>query len=224
MEIMLKKKWVTGLDAPKGLAIVKDHLFVADINKIWKISLIDKSKKFFKIYRPGFLNDLVADKSGNIYASDMFKNIIYRLKDNKIELWKKSDMLFSPNGLLIDKENLIIACWGKRTEGFKTEIPGYLVKLNLKNRTITKFFSTRPIGNLDGIVFNKGRVEDSYFERGYFVTDWIKGKLFSVNNKGIARVILDINKGSADLEIIMHKNVIVIPMMLDNSIIAYKLK
>ena len=34
----VEKKWVTGLDAPKGLAIVKDHLFVADINKIWKIS------------------------------------------------------------------------------------------------------------------------------------------------------------------------------------------
>ena len=36
---ILDKKWITGLDAPKGMAIFNDYLFVADLNKIWKINI-----------------------------------------------------------------------------------------------------------------------------------------------------------------------------------------
>ena len=39
---ILEKKWIKGLDAPKGMTIFNDHLFVADINKIWKINILNK--------------------------------------------------------------------------------------------------------------------------------------------------------------------------------------
>ena len=39
---ILEKKWIKGLDAPKGMTIFNDHLFVADINKIWKINTLKK--------------------------------------------------------------------------------------------------------------------------------------------------------------------------------------
>ena len=42
---ILDKKWITGLDAPKGMAISNGHLFVADLNKIWKINISNKKKK-----------------------------------------------------------------------------------------------------------------------------------------------------------------------------------
>ena len=211
---ILDKKWITGLDAPKGMAISNGHLFVADLNKIWKINISNKKKKFFPVNDAGFLNDLVADKKGNIYASDMFKNRIYKLKNENITIWKQSKLLDSPNGLLIEGNYLIIASWGKIKSGFETEVKGKLIKVNLKTREIKKFFSNRPIGNLDGIVFNK--------DNGYLSTDWINGKLFSINKKGIVTNSFKINKGSSDLEILMHKSLILIPMMKNNNITAFQ--
>ena len=211
---ILDKKWITGLDAPKGMAIFNDHLFVADLNKIWKFNISNKKKKSFLVNDAGFLNDLVADKNGNIYASDMFKNRIYKLKNETITIWKKSKLLDSPNGLLIEGNYLIIASWGKIKRGFETEIKGKLLKVNLKTREIKKFFSTRPIGNLDGIVFNK--------DNGYLSTDWTKGKLLSINKKGIVTNSFKINEGSSDLEILMHKNLILIPMMKNNNLTAFQ--
>ena len=172
---ILERKWVTGLNAPKGLALHDNFLFVADVNKIWKISISNKEKKYYLINDAGFLNDLVANKDGSIYASDMFKNRIYRLKNNKLSIWKQSKLLESPNGLLIEGNHLIIACWGKIKSGFDTEVKGKLIKVNLESRQIKKFFSTRPIGNLDGIVFNKNG--------GYLSTDWVNGRLISIDKK-----------------------------------------
>ena len=212
---ILEKKWITGLDGPKGLAVFKNFLYVSDINKIWKISLKNKKKTKFKVNDAGFLNDVVVDKNGDVYMSDMFKNRIYRLKENKINIWKQSELLNSPNGLLIEGNNLIISTWGKIKEGFQTKIKGKLIKVNLRTREIKKFFSTRPIGNLDGIVFNKNN--------GYLVTDWISGKLLTVNKKGIVVESKKINKGAADLEILMHKNLILIPMMQNNNLSAFQI-
>ena len=196
------------------MTIFNDHLFVADINKIWKINTLNKKKQFFSVNDAGFLNDLAVDKKGSIYASDMFKNRIYQLKNENITIWKQSKLLDSPNGLLIEGNYLIIVCWGKIKSGFDTEIKGKLIKVNLKTREIQKFFSTRPIGNLDGIVFNK--------DNGYLSTDWINGKLFSINKKGIVTNSFKINKGAADLEILMHKNLILIPMMKNNNLTAFQ--
>ena len=211
---ILDKKWITGLDAPKGMAIFNDHLFIADLNKIWRIKISNKEKKFFSVNDAGFLNDLVADKNGNIYASDMFKNRIYKLKNGNVTIWKQSKLLDSPNGLLIEGNDLIIASWGKIKSGFETEIKGKLLKVNLNTREIKKFFSNRPIGNLDGIVFNK--------DNGYLSTDWINGKLLSINKKGIVTDSIKINEGSSDLEILMHKNLILIPMMKNNNLTAFQ--
>ncbi len=212
---IIEKKWVSDLDAPKGLALYKNDLYVADVNKIWKISIKNKNRIKYKINDAGFLNDIVSNKNGEIYASDMFKNRIYRLKNNKISIWKQSKLLESPNGLLIEGNNLIVACWGKIKQGFKTEVKGKLIKVNLNSRQIKKFFSTRPIGNLDGIVFNKNN--------GYLVTDWIEGKLYTIDKKGIVIDTKNLNAGSSDLEILMHKNLLIVPMMKNNNIVAYQL-
>ena len=211
---IMEKKWVSGLDAPKGLAVSKDFLYVSDVNKIWKISIKNKSKELFMIKDAGFLNDLVAHKDGTIFASDMFKNRIYRLKNNNLTIWKQSKLLESPNGLLIEGNFLIVATWGKIKSGFETDVKGKLIKVNIESRQIKKFFSTRPIGNLDGLVFNKNN--------GYLSTDWVNGKLITIDKKGIVIDSKKINKGAADLGILMHKNLILIPMMQNNNLTAFE--
>jgi len=211
---ILEKKWMRGFDAPKGLTTFKNILFVSDVNKIWKIDINSKNKEYFKLNNAGFLNDLTVDKNGVVFASDMLKNIIYKLENDKLNIWKKSKLLNSPNGLLIEGNNLIVATWGEISTGFSTKIRGKLLKVNLKTREIKKFFSTRPIGNLDGIVFNK--------DNGYLATDWIQGKLLSIDKKGIVIKTKKISEGAADLEVVMHKNLILIPMMKNNNLTAFE--
>lgn len=213
---MIEEKWVDGLDGPKGMAIFKNSIYVSDINKIHKISIDNKKIETFNVNDAGFLNDIAIDNKGNVYASDMFKNRIYLLEDKKVKIWKESKALLNPNGLLVDNQTLIVAPWGKIIEGFKTEYPGHLLKIDIKTKKLSKFFSSKPIGNLDGIVFNN--------QDGYLATDWVEGSLIKINKKGVSKKILDLNKGSADLEIIMHKNLILIPLMLDNQLLAFKFR
>ena len=92
---------------------------------------------------------------------------------------------------------MIVATWGKIKSGFETDVKGKLIKVNIESRQIKKFFSTRPIGNLDGLVFNKNN--------GYLSTDWVNGKLITIDKKGIVIDSKKINKGAADLEFLCIK-------------------
>ena len=58
---------------------------------------------------------------------------------------------------------------------------------------------------------------------GYLVTDWVSGKLLTIDKKGIVINSKNVNKGSADLEILMHKDLILIPMMQNNNLSAFKI-
>ena len=79
---IIELNWVTGLDAPKGIAISNDNskLYVSDITDLIEIDIANG--KIIKRYNaPGsaFLNDVVSDNQGNIYVSDTGINTIYKL-------------------------------------------------------------------------------------------------------------------------------------------------
>jgi DNA-binding beta-propeller fold protein YncE len=65
-------EWVKGLDSPTGLALANGKLYAADVDRIAEIDLA-KGEITNRYEAPGskFLNDLAADKSGRVYASDM---------------------------------------------------------------------------------------------------------------------------------------------------------
>ena len=71
------------------------------------------------------------------------------------------------------------------------------------------------IGNLDGIEFVDNNT--------VIVSDWKAGKVFKVKKSGTCTTLLSGFKGSADLTYIPSKNIIVIPLMLENKVVAYKL-
>jgi len=110
----IKAKWITGLHAPKGLAIVGDDLYVSDVTRVHKISILkSKITKTFKVKNSIFLNDTVADAQGNVYVSDMYSNILYRIQKNKLAIWLQDPKLDHPNGLFTDgKEHLMVVKWG----------------------------------------------------------------------------------------------------------------
>ena len=214
---IIEQHWLTGLDAPKGLAIVGDTLYVADINQLVAIDI--KHKKISKRYpvsEAKFLNDVAADAAGNVYVSDMLTNSIHRLTQGKLEIWLHDDALEYPNGLLLEGDNLIVASWGVMTDGFVTDIAGHLKTIDIASKKIQSLGDKTPVGNLDGL--------ESDGQGNYFVTDWMVGKLLHIAPSGISKTLISLEPGSADLTVLPQQKLVIIPIMLSNDIVAYRIK
>jgi sugar lactone lactonase YvrE len=225
---IIELNWITGLNAPKGIAISNNNskLYVSDITDLVEIDIAN-GKIIKRFNAPGsvFLNDVVSDNQGNIYVSDTITNTIYRIdtnvKDNNtpsLQAWLQSPQLNGPNGLHVDnnKYRLIVASLGDMSK------PGAGIKVvDLKNKTISslgKEGRTSPFGGLDGI-------ESDATETHYYVTDNPAGKVYTVNADGTGYgTLIDLHtQGAADLGIIPSQSTIIIPLMQDNKLVAYKL-
>ena len=120
------------------------------------------------------MNDVTADKYGNVYVGDTYNDTIYRLNQfGQLPAWFYSPGL-APNGIHIDNEegNLIVGSWGAVMEGWGTpELKGSLKSINIHTKKM-KNLGKKPIGNLDGI--------ESDGKGAYFVTDWTGAKLYNI--------------------------------------------
>jgi len=214
---IIKQHWLDGLNAPKGMALVDNMLYVADINELVAID-IQQHKISHRYLAPQakFLNDVTVDNHGNVYVSDMMTNTIYRLSENKFDVWLHSAQLESPNGLLIEGNKLVVASWGNMTDGFATKIAGHLKTVDLTNKKIQSMGSNQPKGNLDGL--------EADGNGNYFVTDWMQGKLLYITPSGISSTLVTLEQGSADLTVLPKQNLIIVPMMLTGKLIAFKIK
>ena len=225
---IIELNWITGLNAPKGIAISNNNnnkLYVSDITDLVEVDIANgKIIKRFNAPGSAFLNDVASDNQGNIYVSDTITNTIYKLdtnsKDNNTSLqtWLQSPQLNGPNGLHVDnnKNKLIVASLGDMSK------PGAGIKVvDLKNKTISslgKEGTTSPFGGLDGI-------ESDVTETHYYVTDNPAGKVYTVNadETGYGTLIDLHTQGAADLGFIPNQSTIIIPLMQDNKLVAYKL-
>ena len=213
---MLNQKWATGLNAPKGMAVVGDTLFVADIDELVAVDVASgKIRKKYPADGAKFLNDVAVDSEGRVYVSDMAANIIWRLDGETFSRWLESADLKSPNGLVIKGNHLIVGCWGVMTNGFATDVPGHLLSVSLSDKTISNLGSGASVGNLDGLA--------SLSDTEFLATDWMAGKVLKINVSGTAETLFDLNQGSADLGYSEARKTIFVPMMKDSVVLAFKL-
>jgi DNA-binding beta-propeller fold protein YncE len=99
---ILTLEWVTGLNAPKGLALVGERLFVSDIDEL--VAVDTKTGKIAKRWPAAgakFLNDVAADEDGRVFVSDMVTNQIWQLAGDSFAVWLEGSGLENPNGLKI---------------------------------------------------------------------------------------------------------------------------
>lgn len=213
---IIQQKWIIGLNAPKGLGIYGDTLYVADIDVVMAINIKTKEKILHKVEGATFLNDITVDNQGNVYVSNTFGfSAIYRLSKGKVSLWMKDESLNLPNGLYVSGNDLYIANWGTNLnpKTYATEILGNLIKVNILTKEIIKL--TKPVGNLDGI---------SKTIHGFLITDWLVGKLLYINEDYEVVEVLDLPQGSADIYFDKSTKTIYIPLMLDNQVLSYQFK
>ncbi len=213
---MIKVDWATGLNAPKGMSVVGEKLFVADIDELVEIDIATGSvRKKYPAQDAKFLNDVTVDSKNRIYVSDLAGNAIWQLDGETFTKWLESADLKSPNGLVVKGEHLIVGCWGVMTNGFATDVPGHLLQVSFAEKTIKNLGDGSSVGNLDGLEI----LSDSEF----LATDWMAGKVLKIDASGKAQLLFDLNQGSADLGFSAQKNAIFVPMMNDNVVLSFKL-
>ncbi len=211
-------EWVTGLDAPKGLALHDRTLYVTDNDKLVAIDV--ESGEITNTWTgegAQFLNDAAVDADGNVYVSDMMGNIIFRLAGDTFEAWLQDEKLQHPNGLHVEGGKLIVGAWGQDIQpDFSTKTPGHLLSVDLASKAVSSLGSGEPIGNLDGV--------EPDGAGNWLVTDWIKGALLRIRPDGTFEQVLDLNAGSADHEVSRDGTTVIIPMMMDGKVTAYKVQ
>jgi outer membrane protein assembly factor BamB len=208
-----------GMHAPSGMTITDDFLYVCDREGLYEIDIAKrKINNFFTIQGAAFINDVVIADNGDLFVSDFYGNKIYKLpKLTRIpEIWLENYELKAPDGLYMDKNNLIVASWGKLSnpDTFETSELGDLLSIDIKTKKIEKLLSK--IGNLEGIT----KAGDFYY-----ITDWFAGKVLKVDSK--QKTILDFITGlknPTDLNYSPELNVLGIPQHGTNQVLFVNLQ
>ncbi len=198
-----EKEWVKGLDAPKGLALFKDKLFVSDRQSLVEISIPEK--RIIRRYTDTlskFLNDVAIDSQGNVYVSDMGGSAIYRLSNGIFMKWVYDKRLQSPNGLFAER-NMLLA-------GLKDRI----VSIDMKSRKIDDYILHT--GSIDGL--------ESDGHGNYLISDW-SGHVHLVRPGGEKVLLLDttpIHMQAADIDFVIASGMLLVPTFNNNRIVAYR--
>lgn len=200
--------WITGLDAPKGMAIVGETLLVADLTRLHEIDLATGTLlRSLDVEGAVFLNDITSDGE-QAYVSDLMGNHIWHYHAGDMTVWLEDEALAHPNGLLLDEGRLIVGSWGQgMRDDFSTEVPGSLLAVDLETQAISTIIPS--LGNLDGVV----RIGDTLL-----VSDWITGQLFEVGADGAHTVVAEYPAGLADIA--AYNNTLVLPSMLEGNVSA----
>lgn len=149
---MLEREFARGLDAPKGIMLGGDALYVADINDM---VVLDAATGAIRRRVPApdarFLNDLTFAPDGNVLIADSGGARIYAIRTDTIEVWLEHDLLDSINGFLPEPQRLLV-----------TTMAGRLLAIDYETRAVTVLADG--LGNADGIAaLGEGR---------YLVSEW----------------------------------------------------
>lgn len=200
--IMLK--WVTGLNAPKGMGIVDNKLYVTDIDRIVEINISDAVIiKEYKVEGAKFLNDITIGQEGDVYISDMATTKIHRIKNGILETWFTNSELIGPNGLFYENKELLV--------GTKKGI----YSIRIEDKRLWQLIKNT--GGIDGL--------EADGQGNYIISDW-QGKIQLVNIEKDPVVLLntsDKNINAADIEYIPERNMLFVPTFSDNRVMAYEI-
>jgi sugar lactone lactonase YvrE len=193
--------WITGLNAPKGLGMMNNRLYAADISEVVVIDIAKgKIEKKIAIEGANGLNDITVDDKGVVYVSDSRTAKIWRIENDKPALYL--DSMKGVNGLKAISGDLLIGA-GKN-----------FIRAD-KNKNITKIADLpqaidgiEPVGNGD-----------------YLVTSW-GGYIYYVAANGQIETLLETykeKKNTADIGYDPVNRIVYVPTFNGKQVVAYKL-
>jgi len=195
--------WVSGLNSPKGMAIFKNKLYVADITDLVVIDIPKgKVERSIPVSGAAFLNDVTVSDKGIVYVSDSRTKKIHRIVDNKEEVYMEN--IDGVNGLKAVGDLLYIAGGGKKL--LKADADKNLVNV-----------ASMPQGG-DGI---------EPIGNGDFVFSAWGGYIYYVYADGRNELLLDTHLekiNTADIGYDPVKRIVYVPTFFKKSVMAYQLK
>ncbi len=196
-------EWITGLNAPKGMAKYKQELYVADLTELVVID-IKKATIIKRIPIEGsvFLNDVTVNSKGAVFVSDSRTGKVHRYENNTTTI--EVENLQGPNGLLSIEDQLLILDRGS----LLSVTPGGAISKIMDGMDPSTDGIERVAPNQyivscwNGIVY-------------YVVAGAQKITLFDTRSEKI---------NSADIGYDAKKKIIYVPTFLKNNVVAYQLQ
>ncbi len=202
---ILELNWVTGLNAPKGAAIVGATLYVTDVDVLVAID-IPSGDIIGRYPAEGatFLNDVAAGPDGAVYVSEYADiSAVYRFDGKKMAIWFKDERIPRPNGLVAEADGLLVGSGDN----------GNIVKVAYADKTVTMLDRSR--FGVDGLI---------PYEGGFITSDWSGHVIFLKDRK--VDILIDSTAekvNAADLGYIPGSKLVLVPTFFDNRVVAYKL-
>ena len=195
-------EWIKKLNAPKGLAIHKGKLYVADIDQLVEID-IEKGKILKKYDAPGavFLNDVTVCSNGMVFVSDTRTAKFHALHNSEFKVWYEGKPLETPNGLMAEKGKLLV---GDKNI-YEIDVLTQKVELLIEDA-----------GGVDGLEKDND---------GNFVYSNWPGRIF-IHKNGKSIKLLDTTEekiNTADIDYVLKLDLLLVPTFFDNRVIAYKI-
>lgn len=192
--------WVSGLNAPKGMAISNGKLYVTDIDEFVEIDIATaKVSNKWKVEGAQFLND-VAAHNGTVYFTDMTTGKVHAYADGAISTISEGNE--SINGIAVATDGTI---YGLDASGLK--------KWNADGTTT--ILNTNVTGG-DGLVI---------LGDGNFIASRWQGEIWFANDS-TQTLMLDTKaaeSNTADIGYNAAEMVVYVPTFFKNKVAAYKL-
>ena len=206
---LIKLKWCTGLNGPKGSCIFDGKIYVTDINRLVVVDLKTGAiLKSYPVIDASFLNDCTCDEEGRIYFSDTSEqnSVVYKLENGEVHRWLEGIEISGPNGLFYQDKKLYIGNTGSK------ELKCYDFESG-KIKTIAN------VGmGIDGLKMLK--------DGSFLISNWSdRVSLLSTDGKVTDLVnTADQKMNAADFEFIPENMQIIVPTFFDNRIVCYQLE
>ena len=218
-------KWIESgvngvtLDAPKGMAIKGDTLYVADIDNVRLFDRNDGAPlASFAIAGATFLNDMATGPDGTIYVSDSgFKatpegfaetgsDAVYRLgPGGAATAVAKDPSLGRPNGLFVDATGIIVVTFGT----------GQVYRLDPATGARTDM-PPPPAGQLDGVV---GLADGSLL-----VSSWSGSAVYRLIGTDAYGTAVDSVTSPADIGYDTQRGRVLIPSFMENKVVVREVR
>lgn len=196
-------EWVTGLNAPKGMALRGERLYLADLDEVVVID-VEKGRISERIRIEGAkgLNDVTIDAQGVVFVSDSHDKKVYAVKAAQPKLILQD--LRGPNGVLSHEGTLYVA----DGQGL------YRVGADAKPTLIADGMD----GGIDGVEPVGG---------GDFLVSCWRGVLHYVKADGGRETLFDTRAdkiNAADIGYDPQTRTVYVPTFFNNTVVAYELK
>ena len=197
---IINQNWVTGLNAPKGMAVMDGKLYVTDIDALVEIDLASgEILKTHNVEGAQFLNDAAADGQ-RVYFSDMRANNILYMENGNIQTFAENQP--NINGLRVGEDNTL---YGLDAEGLK------------------KYNSDGSFSVINSVVTGGDGL--IVIDADTFLASRWKGEIYLIQD-GLETLLLDTSgaeSNTADTGFIPEDNIVIVPTFMKNKVAAYKL-